>query len=277
MTAFFVLAALTALLVLGYLLLNRRSASTYHASAEYWVYLPGEQLPDQNEVMTRMVAQNPYAQKGRSPIGPSEGILFSDVRLHIAIVRRSQNAHVFRPDLFADVDVEAEDLKALDDALSFVKVRYTSDDPLPDKRHLQFLMHAADAFAELGKGTLVFDRIAETMYPREAFRRILQTNVDVTGPDLHLRHVWKPEPHGGSVETRGFLKIGLKELRTETVEADEAMLVTAVMEGVSASIWNAMAAPESVEVEAFEDRFTAFLERTSTDHIPVRILRIQAT
>jgi hypothetical protein len=275
MTAVVILLAFIVGLAFGYLAMVRRSKPTYLASAEYWVYFPGEQMPDQNEVMARMVGRNPYTKQGRSPIGPAEGLLFSDVRLHIALVRRSVNAHVFRPDLFADVEIDAESFQALNDANSFAKIRYLSEEPLPDKRHLQFLMHASDAVASLGNGSLIYDRTAERMYRKADLERLLAENLDVTGPEFHLRTVWNPEPHGGRVETKGFRKIGRNDLRTETIESDEELIVTAVMEEAAGKIWEKSPEGDSVEVEAFEDHFRVVLEKSNVEPTPVKVLRIQ--
>gem|GEM_PF-5880495 len=80
-----------ALATLGVLLWGRRSRRPkFFARAEYWVYVPGTKLPKQDELMTRMVAENPLHRLGKPPIGAREGLLFSDIRLHLAMAIRSK-------------------------------------------------------------------------------------------------------------------------------------------------------------------------------------------
>ncbi len=122
-----------------YVAIHRRQKPRYFAMAEYWVYLPGDRMPLQDDIMTLMVASNPYGRGGRSPIGTAEGLVFSDIRLHIALVLRSKNPHIFRPDLFEEhIQPTKEILESLSAAQSLVKLRFASDIPLKDKRHLQF-------------------------------------------------------------------------------------------------------------------------------------------
>ena len=92
----------------------------------------------------------------------NEALIFSDVRLHIALVLRSKNAHVFRPDLFEEhVEPTVELLEGLAGSKSFAKIRFISEEPLKDHRHLIFLAHAADAIADLAKGKVIYDVVAE--------------------------------------------------------------------------------------------------------------------
>lgn len=277
MTSFFLFLAFVAGLVLGYGVLTRKPKERFLATAEYWVYLPGEELPNQDKIMERMLRGNPHRPGGRSPIGKEEALLFSDVRLHIALVKRSRNAHVFRPDLFEDHIVpRAEDLEALAEANSFVKIRYVSEEPLPNRRYLQFLLHAADAVAALGGGRLVFDPITERLIPLEELRRTLDENLDVTLPAFHVQSIWKSEPSGGHAETRGLRKVGLSELKTAPVHADERLLVGAILDETAQAVWDQAKLPASVEVGAYEDRFQILIDPEPNKPAVVRILRFQS-
>lgn len=263
-------------LVAGYLLILYRPRRKYLAHAEYWVFLPGEKLPDQNEIMTRTVGLNPYQHKRRTPIGTNEGLLFSDVRLHIALVLRQRNPHSFRPDLFdTTIEVPPNALDALAQANSFVKVRYVSEDPLSDARHLQFLPHVADAIAELGDGVLIYDTVAERLIVRADLQDTLREQSDVSGPDLHTRVVWRPETQGGRAETRGLAKMGHPELRTPATEPDQKVIVSTVLEEAIRRIWLEKALPESLDVEAFDDRFRVLFQPSKDRFAQVRILRVR--
>lgn len=274
---FFFAAGVVFGIVLAYTLLTRKpKARRFLAAAEYWVYLPGEMMPIQEDVMTRMVAQNPYSRRGQSPIGPSEGLVFSDVRLHIALVLRKKNPHAFRPDLFEpNVDPTAEHLQRLAEAQSFVKLRYLSEEPLKNRQYLQFLLHAADAYAAIGNGVLIYDQTCERLLTRDEMAALLKSNFDATLPNLHTRVVWARDGDAGRVETRGLRKVGHPELATPPVEPDQRILVTHVMESAIERLWGEPSLPEKVEVDAFDDHFRILIEPGRDQQALARILRVQ--
>lgn len=277
MTGFFILVGVVLLLMASYFLLQRSKSSRFLAAAEYWVYLPGVQMPSQDAMLTRMVGKNPYSQRGRDPIGQSEGIILSDVRLHIALVLRSKNPHVFRPDLFDHVEANAEQLQDLADAKSLVKLRYISEEPLTDKRHIQFLIHAADAMAEIGHSRLIYDAISEKLFTKSELEAELSRSVDATGSDLHVRPLWTEETGECRARTLGLRKIGVEELRTGPMEADEQVLITQVIGQAVEQIWSLSSIPESVEVDAFDDKFRLVFTKSKDGFADIRILRMQAT
>lgn len=274
---FFFVAGLVFGLVIAYTFVTRKpKARPYIAAAEYWVYLPGDAMPVQEDVMTRMVAQNPYSRRGQSPIGPSEGLVFSDIRLHIALVLRRKNPHAFRPDLFdANVEPSAEHLQKLAEAQSFVKLRYLSEEPLKSRLHLQFLLHAADAYAALGDGLLIYDQTCERLMTREELATLLRENFDATLPTLHTRVVWSREGDAGHAETRGLRKVGHPELATPPVEPDQRIIVGHVMEAAIERLWGEPTLPEKVEVDAFDDHFRILIEPGRDQQALARILRVQ--
>jgi hypothetical protein len=275
LTAAIVLLAVVAALMIGYLVLHRRDQSKYLASAEYWVYLPGDKMPSQDAMLTRMVGKNPYSQRGQSPIGQSEGIILSDIRLHIALILRSKNPHVFRPDLFDNIAIDAEQLAALSESHSIVKLRYISELLLSDKRHLQFLIHAADAMAEIGNSRLIYDTVAQRIFTKEELAKELAESVDATRSSLHVRTLWKGTADERHAETLGLKKMGLEELRTGPMEADEQVLIDHVLEPAIEHIWLANRVPTELEVEAFDDPFKVLFTPKKDGFVDVRILRIQ--
>ncbi len=261
-----------------YYVMSLKRTPKFLASAEYWVYLRGEKLPDQSLMMDRMIGKNPYARAGQSPIGRNEGLVFSDIRLHIALVLKAKNPHAFRPDLFeSHVEPTAEILAELGEAKSFVKVRYISEEPLKDKRHIQFLAHAADAISELGGGSVIFDVTEELLMSRANLSRQLSENSDATRPEMHVRTVWQPGTSGGVVQTRGLKKIGLSELTSNPIETDERMIASNVLEEAAYEVWKQGTLPESVQVTAFDDQFKVVMQPLKDGMVPVRLLRVQAT
>ena len=277
LTAGFVLLGLIAALIIVNALLQRRHKSDYLALAEYWVYLPGIVMPSQDEMMKIMIRDNPYSRRGMSPVGPSEGLIFSDVRLHTALVLRSKNPHIFRPDLFAEqIKPSEEMLEALKEAKSLIKLRYASELPLKDRRHLQFLVHAADAMAELGGGKIIYDVKAERLIARAELRQTLKDNFDATICTLHTDVLWKKSSQGGTVETRGLCKIGVADLRTGDMEIDQRIIATTVMTEAVKVLWELGTLPAQLEVKTFDDTFNIQVDKVKDAIANVRILRVQA-
>jgi hypothetical protein len=253
-----------------------KKTDRFLSTNEYWVYLPGTRMPDQNEVMTRVIGENPYKQRGRNPITPREGLLLSDIRLHMALVLRTKNPHIFRPDLFDEhVEPTAGILEDLSKAESLVKVRYISEQPLKDRASIQLLPHLADAVAELGGGRVIYDCIKEELVAREAFQTLLSNHFDLNQGDVQVRPVWRRADHGGWAETRGLRKIGLPELATDQMEADEQVLVTEVIGDAACRLWEAGELLEKVEVTLFDDEFQVLVSPPKDRVANVRILRVQ--
>jgi hypothetical protein len=247
----------------------------YFAACEYWVYLPGAEIPDQELLMTRMISRNPYARGGELPITKREGLIFSDIRLHISLVLRSKNPHVFRPDLLGEpLEISADALKALADSQSLVKVRYVSEEKLTDDRHLQFLPHYADSVIFLAKGLAVYDVVAERLYLPAEFAAILSQSVKVTSFDAHVRVLWHKELASGNARTKGLIKKGFPELQTDEAHLDQQVLVTEVMEQAARQIWDMDEVPKEISVNVFDDEFKLEIQPAKTGPYRVRILRI---
>jgi hypothetical protein len=261
--------ALTSSIPLSRRLGKRRTK--FFAQTEYWVYLPGNSLPDQTALMDRVIGKNPY----RNSIGTKEGLLLSDVRLHIALVLRNKNPHVFRPDLHhAHSTLSREVVRLIDSANSLVKIRYASDEVLRDKRHLQFMPHLADAVADLGQGHLIYDVTCEKFHLRSEWVEYLQTHPDVTGPDLHTAVEWKAELESGYAYTVGLAKVGHKELRTPSSPSDHRVILTGVLNEAIQFLWHEPTQPQSLEVQAFDGKFRVMFEKTRSEYTRVRVQRL---
>lgn len=256
-------------------LLRKDRPRAYFAHAEYWVYLPGSQMPAQEAIMNRMLRESPRRHDGKYPITKTEALLFSDVRLHIALVLRAKNAHVFRPDLFEEhVEPTPDRLAALADSQSFVKIRFISESELQDHRHLRFLAHAADAVAAMGDGRAVYDVTAERLYTIEEFGQDLDLAGDAASPEFQCQVVWQRSHVGGTAETRGLVKIGHPELSTEEMNADQQVLVTAILEEVIRRLWNEPQLPPAVEVSYFEDPYRVEIGPVRKGKAHVALMRL---
>jgi hypothetical protein len=239
------------------------------------VYLKTTQLPSQEAIMTRMVAENPHTRPGRPCIGAREGLLFSDIRLHCGVALRSKNPHIFRPDLLHEhVEPRREVLEALAESQAVARVRYFSPRPLPDDRHLQFLPHFADAIASLGGGLAVYDPIAERLWLAEEFFQELECTPSPTGTDFHLSVFWQGTEAGGYAYTRGLAKVGLRELRTEAAPADQRVLVTDLMKQLARFQWDERSPQATVELQAYGDTFWGILGSERGGETSVRFLRM---
>jgi hypothetical protein len=257
-------------LALGYVvivLLGKRK-SKYLSSTEYWVYFPGDKLPPQDEVMKLVLG-------GNSPVGPQEGLLFSDIRLHIALVLRSKNPHVFRPDLFDDhLEPTADLLQRMGSSKAIAKIRYISEIRLQNDAHLQLLPYLAYAYCKLASGTAIFDVSAERLMTVEELQADLKADRNARRPDMHLNTIWKRTEAGGRAETRGLIKKGIPELVTADVHSDERLLVKALLEEAAKQLWVEEKLPPQVEVESYNDTFRLMLAPPKNGRSEVRILRL---
>jgi hypothetical protein len=189
---------------------------------------------------------------------------------------RAKNPQAFRPDLFAeDVDHEPKHLELLATAKSMAKIRFISDQPLPDKRHITFLVHATDAVADLAKGLLIFDHQSDRVMDPLEFSDMLRSDPSGTDAGMHVRVLWKRTAWGGQSETRGLRKIGLDDLVSAEMEGDEKVLVVEVMDEAARELWKKGAIPEPFEVNAFDDRFLIKTLASKNGLRPVRIMRVQ--
>lgn len=265
----------------GVILWGRRNKRPrYLARTEYWVYIPGTKLPPQDVLMNRMVAENPHHRRGKPPIGAREGLLFSDVRLHLGIATRAKNPHIFRPDLFEiDVSVTPEILEGLAASHGMVKVRYISEEPLRDTRHLQFLPHMVEAVCALADGQAVFDPVQEKLWSASAFREALAENPNWERCDAHVRTTWTAEEIGGRARTHGMVKVGLADLESDPSPLDHETLVCELIDEAAARLFRSaidgslpIDVPVSMEIERYDDTFLLDLD-PQAEKIGVHIRR----
>lgn len=202
----------------------------YLALTEYWIFTNQRKLPDQTALMDRLISSNPHNKPGRPSIGAREGMLFTDVRLHLAVALKEKNATVFRPDLFIDdVEPTAEILQRLAECNALVKVRYASEAVLKDTRQLQFVPHMADALAQMMEGQVVFDHAAEKMWTAEEFHSLLQQNNNAERPEFHIRVKWKSDGDSWFAQTLGLRKVGFADLKSDPQESDREVLITGLL------------------------------------------------
>lgn len=228
----------------------------YLSLTEYWVYTNQTKLPDQTALMDRMISSNPHNKPGRVCIGAREGMLFTDVRIHLGVALKEKNPTVFRPDLFEeDVEPTKEVLAGLARSKALVKVRYVSESRLKDFRHLQFLPHMADAVAEMMDGQVVFDHVSERICAADDFKAMLDQNGNAERPEFHLRVLWKTDEEGYYARTYGMKKLGMEELRTEPQENDREVLMLGLMTRLAHHLFRNPDEEGPFEFDEFGDLF----------------------
>ncbi len=238
---------------------------------EYWVYSTQDKLPDQNELMKAIVGANPYVKNGINPIGPSEGLVFSDVRFKIALVLKTKNQQFFSPATFEDELLERPELaEALQKSESIIKIQYSSNQPVKNFNYLQMLPHAVMAASNLtGKG-IIFDAIHKKFYTHAHWHELLSTHFKLDCPEAHVL-VNESEDH--SFSTLGLTKIGLRELETLPVPHDLVHLTKELLSDFISQIWSTRSYKD-LKTEKYGDQF--ILQPNPVHSVmKVRIHRIQ--
>jgi hypothetical protein len=250
-------------------LMRRRRAKPIATLVEYWVYLPGDKLPAQDELMADLAKAE--------TLGHSEMLLFSDIRLHVALVLRSKNPTQFRPDLLeGHIEPTAEILASLSEANAMARIRFVSEKPMPDDRHLHLLPYLAYALAKRGAGKVIYDSSSEWLMTIDDLANTIKRDRQLVNAASHTRVLWKLLPIGGRAETRGLVKRGMAELQTLPVSVDQRVLVTQLMEEASKQVWALPQLPATLSVTAFDDDFEMLLGDQRDGFVPVRIARMHA-
>lgn len=246
----------------------------YFSIIEYWVYTDHTQIPTIEAIMDRMISQNPHNQDPNFAITAREGMLFTDIRLHMGLARREKNPHIFRPDLFEEGAVPTpEILSALADCKSMIKLRYASESVLNDHRQLQFMPHLADAVADLTEAKVVYDRVAEKLWTADDFHKFLAANANAERPECHIRVVWTEEPNGFVAKTLGLRKVGNVEIKTDPQEADGEVLITGLMMRLAQHLFRTPEDLGPIELEEFGDVFIITLDEPVEGYRQAHITR----
>lgn len=250
-------------------LISRRKQRPIPVEVEYWVYLPGDKMPTLDELMTDLSKAD--------ALGPGEMLLFSDIRLHIALALRAKNLEQFRPDLIdTGVEPSAETLAGLSEAKALARVRFTSEKPIQDDRHLRLVPYLAYALGRRVEAKVVFDVSASKLMTMDELASQIKADRKLEQPTTHVNIVWLPQELGGRAETRGLGKHGMAELKTLPVRLDQRVLVTSLLEEAVRQLWKATAFPQTVTVTAYGDEFNLMLGPVENASVPVRITRIHA-
>lgn len=267
------LIALFGLVIAWRIWAGKRDAG-FLALVEYWVYSDVQRMPPTAALMDAVVSKNPHSKPGRPSITAREGILFSDLRLHMAIARRDKNPHAFRPDLFEDHAVpDARVLEVLSSCRSLAKIQYASNVPLVDGRHLQFVTHLVDTVAKLTRGQLIFDTVnGQFLFPEE-LHKALQQNNDAERPDLHVRVFWEKTVEGCRAVTLGLRKVGRPELQTSLQEADQEVIIVTILNQVARMLFTDVSRKLPIQTRMHGDEFIVSEDFFKDGKMTVKIVR----
>ena len=270
-TVIFVLILLVLVAGAGLFFYVRRTPP-YLAHAEYWVYGKALELPSTEKLMVRLVGENPYVQQGQNPIGGAEGLVLSDIRLKIALILQKKNPKLFEGRLLPKaIEDHHEFVSDVGTFNSIVKLQYVSTTKLKDKRHLQFLMHAADAAAEISNAIWIYDKITGTLRTNEEQAEILKKNFNVTKLEFHVRLVANED---NTFSSYGLSKVGIADFDTHTVSGDQVQLVREILEKYMALSWErGEAFPDPIA--AYDDEFFIIQKPTRGGRTMMRIVRKQ--
>ncbi|MEI7985601.1 MAG: hypothetical protein WCI55_08225 [Armatimonadota bacterium] len=265
-----VVVIIVAATVYGYLVFPKKPK--YLAHAEYWVYSKAVELPSTEKLMIRLVGSNPYIQQGQNPIGGAEGLVLSDVRLKIALVLQKKNPKLFEgrllPEAIADHHEFVNDVGSFN---SIVKLQYVSTTKLKDKRHIQFLMHAADAAAEIAGAGWILDKITGTLRTKQEQAEILQNNFNVT--KLEYNVVLKAN-EDNTFSSYGLMKAGIPDFDTHIVSSDQVQLVREILNKYMALSWE-RGEPFPDPIKEYDDDFFIIQKPTKSGRSMMRIVRKQ--
>ncbi|MBS1705615.1 MAG: hypothetical protein JST40_07050 [Armatimonadetes bacterium] len=245
---------------------------------EYWIYITEPKLPNMNQVMTRMISGNPYNKPGKAIITTREGALFSDIRLNVGLVLRDKNPQLFRPDLFTESESpNASQLALLGQSKALIRVRYVSNVPLRDTRHLTFMPHLAGAYLDLSQGLVVYDPVSGMIWDRPEYATWLGEHPQLETAPPHTRLSWSLTPEGQILRIQGLLKLGLPDLQTPESPGDHATLIESLAELLLRRIWpkdEPANIPERVELITDLDRFEAICKPTKPTEWEVTFRRL---
>lgn len=245
----------------GFARWNRLRKSRYLAHLEYWVLGDAEQLPDLTKTMEAVVGANPY---GPGVIGPAEGLLFSDIRFKISIILAVKNPSA--------AWLVRDDLSAAAGCKSALRVQYSSEGKLDEKKHLQFCVHVADALARQIGAPFVYDVVADRLWDVESFQSFLGREKKAVGFD---DHVVISETEDYEISVKGLVKVGVPDLKTLPLEKDKLMLGRQIVEAYARASWDKMA-PSDEMIEAYGDEFFLVRESVRPGLQTARLMRRRA-
>lgn len=245
------------------------SKPKYLAVIEYWVYTSGSNSANIAGAVAKLTRSG--------VLTPAEAALASDIRLYASTICRSHNPQLFRPDLLSDpIEPTAEQLQALAQSDTIVKLRYLSETPLSDLRHVGFLPRLAVDVAKAKGAEVVLDNVSEKLYSTVELEASLLDGDERYSPGEHVQTYWLAAPDGGKAVTRGLLKAGIRELETPDTRSDYRNLAVEVLRRAAEKLWLGEANPNLIHVSCYDDLFVVRVKPAKHGASIARIMRLHA-
>jgi len=239
----------------------------YLAVIEYWVYTADPKPANMSGAVAKMTRSG--------ELTTAEANLSSDIRFFASQVRREQNPRLFRPDLFDEnIEPTAEFLEGMARSSTIIKVRYLSETPVNDLRHVGFVPRVAVEVAKLKKSEVILDNVSEKLYTPESLQASLLDGDNRYLPGDHIRTCWSRTEDGGKAVTRGLLKAGIQELETPETRSDHRHIVTEVVSQAADKLWRGEANPNLVHVSCYDDLFVVRVKPTKNGPALARVMRL---
>lgn len=240
------------------------------AVIEYWIYTSDPKPANMSGAVAKMTRSG--------ELTTAEANLSSDIRFFASQLKREQNPQLFRPDLFGEnIEPTAEFLEAMASSNTIIKVRYLSETPLGDLRHVGFVPRVAVEVALLKKSNVILDNISQQLYSPEGLQASLMSGDDRYLPGDHIRTYWSKTEDGGRAVTRGLLKVGIQELETPETRSDHRHIVTEVLNQAADKLWRGEANPNLVHVSCYDDLFVVRVKPTKNGPALARVMRLHET
>jgi len=242
----------------------------YLAVVEYWVYASDPKPANISGAVARLTRAG--------TITPAEAGLASDIRFFASTISRSHNPQLFRPDLLSDaIEPTSDQLEALGRSDTIIKLRYLSETPLDDLRHVGFLPRLAIDVAKTKQAEVILDNVSEKLYSPDSLEQSLLDGEERYRPGNHLQTYWITSQDGGRAVTRGLMKVGLRELETPETRADCRNIVVEVLGRAAEKLWLGEANPNLVHVSCYDDLFVVRVKPAKNGPSQARIMRLHAS
>lgn len=230
---------------------------------EYWVFGRGIEMPDHSELLAKVVHEK---SPGEAPLGKNEGLIFSDVRFLISIAKRARNLHAFRPDLFdAEIEPNASILTALAESDSFFRISYGSKIPILTRSPVRLLPRLARYMCQ-GPHSVVLDSVARQIWMADDFAALLKEHPEPDNADFQVRIHWSEANGKHRAKTLGLEKIGLPELESDAMDADQKTLIHNLLQNALQQLWTTPDITIPLNLDYFGDQYMVQFRPTKRDH-----------
>jgi len=261
------------LIVLLFLVRERRvQAESIRGVLEYWVFVNGDSMPNQNSLMRQLVKNG--------AISTNDALLFTHIGLHTAFILRAKNPHLFHPEGFEDETLKDTSL-AIDAAAapSLVILRFLAPDASQDSRYLGFLPNLAKAISDVAGGVAIYDVGQKRLFSPPEFAKLVGDGQDASRLDAHVRVRWTDIPLT-SAQTLGLRKTGVPDLTTEAMEPDERVLVSHLLTEAAEQIWNSHKIQDKIMIQYLGTQFQVRIDKKAKGLLPgtalVHLMRVDA-